>query len=349
MTPQKPAPGATPAPTPTPTGTPGPVNVGGVVLAPPPAAASGSSDLYGVGDWASQPVQPGDLGFPVDGNTGQDIAKALDSADPQTKARLQQALLWGGWYSDSSYQPMLGVFKTEDLAALAAAIKAAGQQNMPVGQLLMSSATFGVANGIAAAAQQVKAATAKAASPLPNKADLAYAADQAALSVLGRKATAAEKAAFAASYDSAVRASEGVTSRRAARAQAQLQQDAAQAQVDPSSLLPPSLPQGLIKTDRGVQDAPGGYNPDGTPGFTASVDTLGGILQNALADSNVALTDTGGSGSGASTREQPPDVNVAAENFIRNENPTEARQQDLGNTLNMFLRLISSNVAQGVG
>lgn len=308
-----------------------------MVLAPPPSAGTSSASLYGVTGWGNQPVQAGDLsipifdknGQPIPNPTGDDIARSLASADPATRARIQQALLWGGFYSDSTYRPTLGVFKPEDFTALGAAIQTAGRTQQTLSDTLMTSAMYGVAHGITAAQQQ--AAKNVVQLKEPSRVDLESYADQAALNVLGRRATPAEKIAFAASYDSSLQALQKQDERAVGKAQRQ-----AAASVNQTSLIPPTLPEGIIRNDQGVPDVPAGYNPDGTPGFGAEMTSLGGAL-------NAAQANQGGLPATA-TVEGAPSPSAAAENFFRNKNPGESATNDMQGTMTNFLNILSTKM-----
>jgi hypothetical protein len=123
-------------------------------------SSSSSTDLYGLGQWKNQPIDPS--GFPpavalLLQQAGIDTSKSLTGAqlaqvhNPGLVAQIQQMLFYAGAYG-SSVQSLgdlqIGVFGSKDIKALGDTITSAGQTGTPFGTYLTTSANYGKANGI---------------------------------------------------------------------------------------------------------------------------------------------------------------------------------------------------------
>lgn len=130
------------------------------------AAGGGSSstDLYGLGQWRDQPIDPS--GFPpsiallLQGAginlsqkiTGAQLAQAIEQVkNPALVAQLQQMLFYAGAYGSnvsSLADLQVGTFGDADSKALAQEITSAGRTGAPFGTYLTTAANYGKANGI---------------------------------------------------------------------------------------------------------------------------------------------------------------------------------------------------------
>ena len=321
---------------------------------------SSSKSLYGLGDWGSQTVNPGDLGLIVNlaqgatATTGDAIVQAFAHATLDQIATIQHALLMAGTYYPKDYTPKYGVVTQQDIAAFADAVKTAGQAGAPVADLLSQQAKAGAQLGIAAAQQQGQ--TSKVATvTLPNTQDLEAVAIKAFQSVLGHKATPQQAAQFAAMYRSMAA---GVQ-----RAQNQAQYDAenpqlptALQQADPAALTaaatvspeqqmiqqnPPNMNVLHPGGGRGAQLGLGAA--DTTAGSPLSfTDQVGGLMTLGQA---VAAAQNHGLNPGLTqiTQDSLPSADVAAQNYARNTNPKGAAATDTANVFSTFLGLLSRN------
>jgi hypothetical protein len=328
---------------------------GGITLQlPTTTSSSSSSDLYGLGEWGTQYVTPGDIPFPIGvGPKGQalgnDVIKAFAQSGPGSIAQIQRALYLGGYYSSKSYVPTYGVIKPEDIAAFGNAVTTAGQSQQPLSSVLLAGAQVGTAAGVAAARQQRVAAKSQVATvTLPNTQDLEAEAIKTFQQTLGRKATPAEAAAFAASY----RAMSGG-----------IQRANNQAQFDATT--GPAVTGGITKGQQGALDSQisqVGQTPDAHLGhqlvagqedpiqsaepesFTQQLASLGQVAAQAQSEAVPTGADaTGKPGLTQLTQESPEDPSVAAENFARDEHPNQAAAKDTANVFDQFLQILSSS------
>lgn len=357
MTPQ---PKASPSPSPGPSG-------GNLTVAQELAALNAAADgkkntgsaksLYGMGDWGSQTVNPGDLPVTVNtiaqgqATTGDAVVEAFAHGSPDQIATIQHALMMAGTYYPQSYTPKYGVVSQQDIAAFAEAVKTAGQAGQAVSSLLEGQAKAGATMGITAAQQQNSTKASVATVTLPNTQDLEAEAIKAFQQVLGRKATPKEAAGFAALYRGMAAGLQ--------RAQNQQQYDAtnppvnaALAAADPQALTdqatsvvshgtqlaPKPLGQSMHDTDFQPTQQTTLVNP---ADFSTQV---GGLM--SLGQAVAAAQQTPGSAGGGLTQitqDSLPNAAVAAENYARNVNPKGAAATDTANTFNTFLSLLQRN------
>jgi hypothetical protein len=362
--------------TPTRTAPPGPQSgtFGGITFDIPDSSTSSTPDLYSVGNWQTQQVDPGDLPFLTDiiksgqATTGEAVVKAFAQSDPGSVATIQHALMMAGYYT-GEYQPRYGVISPDDIKAFGQAVTVAGQAGMPVAQLLTQSAAYGATEGIAAAQAQVRASASGQTTVLPNTQNLEAQAINAYQQVLGRKATDKEAARFAAAYRAMV----------AAHARAQSGQLAGEfASQTPEALVGEALgmnqdagrPPGMglagnlnpnVNEGEDAPDLAGNMNPmvntgGGRPGgapdpFTDGIaqaprpgmgfsERIAGLMSLGQS-SNEALAGSAQGGGG--TVDDTVDPTVAATNYARAEHPKEAAANDVANTFNMFLSLLGQS------
>lgn len=318
-----------------------------------------TASLYGLGDWGSQTVNPGDLGLIVNlaqgakTTTGDAVVEAFAHASADQIATIQHALLMAGTYYPQSYTPKYGVVSQQDIAAFAQAVKTAGQAGAPVADLLANQAKAGAALGIQAAQQQ--GATGKVATvTLPNTQDLEAVAMKAFQAVLGKKATTQQAAQFAAYYRSMAAGAQRAANQAQYNAENPALPDAL-AQANPAALtdaatLSPEQqmiaqnPPNMGTFHPGGHAAQLGLGPgDTTTGSPLSfTDKVGGLMSLGQA---VAAAQNHGLSPGLTqiTQDSLPSADVAATNYARNTNPKGAAATDTANVFQTFLGLLSKN------
>lgn len=358
------------APTPQPQTTPSPAPSGllGSILSE--VGSSGTTkaptDLYGLGEWGTQTINPGDLPILTaiigsgQATTGNAIMAAFAQADPASQATIQRALYLGGYYSSKTYTPTYGVIKPQDMTAFGSALVVAGKTTAPLSGVLLSGAQYGITAGVTAAQQNAKAATAKI--ELPNVQTLEADAMSAFQQVLGRKATPSEAAAFAAQY----RAMSAGTQRAANQAlydtktggltQSQetgLQGELAQVgePVTPGSATsaendfpwvqgggatPGSATSAENDQQQGFLDSQ--QSPYESNDFGSEMNDLGSIAQQAQAQAIPGAT-----GLSQVTVNDPEDPTAAAENFAENADPKAAAGTDLAGQFHNLLSILGSS------
>lgn len=364
-----------PAPTPAPSGG----SFGGITLTVPDTKSKSQGDLYGVGQWGSQPVDAGDLPFVITakGNkpTADDVIKAFaGTSDPQVIAQIQQALYLGGYYS-STYTPTWGVIKPEDVSAFGNATILAGQQGASVSSVLLQGAQYGTAAGVAAAkAAAVPASKTVAEVRLPNTTDLEALAIKTAQQALGHKMNPQEAAAFAAAfraYSAGIQraanenmfaaqtnAYEQHAAAKAGKSGTSGQAVAAGASAPPANFADPTsfdaMPPGATPVAPNFSDPtsfdalpPGATAPAGGsaqagaqgPSFAEQMATLGQVAAQAQSQALTGAQPT----LTQVQMETPMDPAVAAENYARNTHPDQAAAKDVSNVFSDFLSLLSGH------
>jgi hypothetical protein len=357
----------TPQPTPQPGSPPttGDPLIDAINRATAAAQVGGTSappDLYGLGQWQTQNVNPGDLPFLANivgggqQTTGEGIVKAFAQSDPSSVATIQHALFMAGYYT-SDYTPKYGVVSPQDISAFGNAVTVAGQSGQPVAQLLEQGAAYGAAAGVQAAQQQARGG-ASGTVTLPNTATLEAEAVKAFQSELGKKATPQEAAQFAAYYRAMVKAQ--------ARAQtatplpgpvgtenpADLVDEATrlhtvpmQGPIIPGTTRPQVTEDGRTLVPKIGPIIPGTDRPlvdreTGQPATAGFGEQIGGLM--SLGQAVNAAVGTAQPG-GITFQDSVVDPSVAASNFARNLHPQDAAANDVANTFNMFLSLLGSH------
>lgn len=349
---------STPTPTPTPGAAPQTITQLLSDLNNAAGKTSGSSastaDLFGLGTYGQQKVNPGDLPFLTDilasggATTADAIVKAFLAASPDKVATIQHALVMAGFYP-SSYTPKYGIVSPEDRDAFDKAVTLAGQSGQAVSSLLEQGAAYGASAGIAAAqsqSQQGKVATVT----LPNTQNLENAAITAFQNELGRKATPKEAAAFAAAY----RAMSGGMQRQ----QNQQTFDATNPPA-PSTLqgnpmqIADSAMQSPAEQKALAEQNPPGMNPTlahelgtGQPAPTVPATSFSGQIGGLMGVGQQLAASQAGSAapSGGLTQlmqDSPVDPSVAAANFARNTHPQAAAANDVATTFQAFLSMLN--------
>jgi hypothetical protein len=331
-------------PTPAPTSGTGP---GGITLTVPTGSGSSSSsaDLYGLGVWGAQTVNPGDLPFLAGiigqgkTTTGDAVVKAFLAAPADQVATVQHALYMAGYYP-KTYIPKWGVIGPADRTAFGQAVTIAGQSGAPVTSVLEQGAEYGAEAGIAAAQASTTSQARTATVNLPNTTDLEALAIKAFQSALGHKASPKQAAAFAAAY----RAMSAGVQRNANTDvyNAQVGTNPTPIQGDPTQLVhdaaglgtPYTYHQGDSESaaEQGLRNA----QPQGFSGQIGGLMTLG---QSIAASSAAGSAQQGGLTQ--VTTESPVSPDVAAENYARNTHPKQAAANDVANTFQTFLGLLS--------
>lgn len=338
-------PGPASQPTPDPNSGVGP---GGLTLVAPTGGTSSGASKYGMGQWGSATIDPGDLPFlssiisTGQNTTGDSIVQAFAGANPQDVATIQHALLMAGYYT-AKYVPTYGVIGPKDVAAFGHLVTTAGQAGESVSKLLLDGAAYGSEAGIAAAqAQKAKVAEVR----LPNTTDLEAAATAAFQQVLGHKAGPKEQAAFAAAYRAM---SAGI--QRTANQQMYDATDpggATSGGADPTKLVENALTTPEQRLAMRQQNNPNldpvlahelgtGQAPPDIPNAPFS-DQIGGLMhlgQQELAGSAqpTGLTQV--------ETDTPVDPATAAANFARSQHPKSAAANDVANVFDMFLSLLN--------
>lgn len=335
-------------PTPAPSSGVGP---GGLTLVAPPASGSTGSnaDLYGLGVWGSQTVNPGDLPFltgivATNGKTtGDAILKAFLSAPADQVATVQHALYMAGYYP-KTFTPKWGVITPEDRSAFGQAVTIAGQSGAPVTSILTQGAAYGAAAGIAAAQASTASQARTATVNLPNTTDLEALASKAFQDALGHKASPKQAAAFAAAYRSMSAGVQRNDNQTLYNAQVGVQPTTIQG--DPEQLVrDATIDPGQAGVVR-VGGAHGNEGVDFVPTRTADTPKsfsgqVGGLM--SLGQS-IAASSAGSAQQGGLTQvttESPVSPDVAAENYARNLHPNQAAASDVANTFQTFLGLLS--------
>lgn len=365
MTPQLPS----PTPTPAPSSNPGGINLDSVVASVSGGTSSsgGSSGDYGLTSEA-QGATFDITGLPDLGTgklSGKDLINAFlaagTSGDPQraaTVAAIQHALYFAGYYT-SSYVPTWGTAKKDDASAFAAAINdlwhaqqaptsVPGAQPITLAQWLSGQAAVGAAQGTGAKQRHVVS--------VPNPTDVASVYKKVAQQELGHLPNAADTQAFVASFTKQYV--------DAANTAAGFGQQLTAAQASLGALAPSTLPQSPVPYDNSSAGAAEFTQNQMFPGFPAENPAYAGGSANAaeytqnaanppavgsdtLPQSMQTLQDVingqSGNPNGVSTASGPVSVTTAAEDFARNRHPNEAAANDLGNTLNTFLKLLAGN------
>lgn len=320
-----------------------------------PSTASKSTDLFGLGDWGAQNINPGDLptlsGLIATGGqtTGNAVVQAFASGDPGAVAQIQRALYLGGFYGQTSkYVPTYGVVSAQDLTAFGDAVTLAGKTKSSVSNVLLTHAQVGTASGLAAAAQGTTAETKSI--TLPNTQDLEAEAVKAFQAALGKKATPEQAAAFAASY----RAMSAGMQRTANQQQYDAQQGVGLSPQQETQLQGETANVGTPPSLAPTTGVPGLPPPNDqmiandtaeTPDFSQQLSSLGEVAAQAQQDALPTKTATGLT---QVTQESPEDPSVAAENFAQNSDPQRAGAHDIASQFNTFLSLLSGNFGGGV-
>lgn len=346
-----------------PSATPDPTSVEGLLDAlnnenAPSGASSSAKDLFGLGEWSGENINPGDL--PVLGSilgsgqqtTGNAIMQAFASGSPTAVAQIQRALYLGGYYS-SSYTPTYGVIGPKDITAFGNAVQIAGKTKASVSTVLLNAAQYGTAAGVAAAASQGTEAKTLTVS-LPNTQDLEAEAVKAFQAELGRKATPSEAAAFAASY----RAMSAGVQRTANQAQYDAETgagsittaQAAKLQTQVSSIgapipgQPVAPPDDQLTTHAPINEQLQSEQstPGTAPDFSQEMNSLGGVASEAQQDATPTMKSAT-SGLTQDEQETPESAANAAENFAQNAAPGEAEATGLANQFDNFLSILGTH------
>lgn len=179
---------------------PGVPNVTIPVIAPP----GGSSDIGPINLGGLLPAATGTNGF-TDAKSAQDAFSRLAVSSPALLAQIQAQLYYGGFYG-STYTPTPGLLHPEDVAAFTSALKTLATITDDQGKPATDLKSY--LGNLAAVGQQLGqgAATRRQVNVIqhPNPAAVRAAVDQAYVSVLGRKATDAERTAFGRAFDAEV-------------------------------------------------------------------------------------------------------------------------------------------------
>ena len=342
-----------------------------------PAGAGASSPGYGLSSDAAAAHfdLAGLAGLGTGQVSGADLLRAFAAAgsgrgDPSIVAAIQQALYLAGGFYTTTYTPTPGSVRPEDLTAFATALNqlaavnkaspaGGGAPSMSLGQFLMQATQAGVEGGPAAGTGRASAAKVKVVTT-PNPADVAAEYEKVAANLEGKKPSQAETQAFVHQYlQNYTNDALGKNAQVLAGAMQHHQP------VDPTKLplagppsselagnMNPAVAQGEVPpalagnmnpmVNQGGQVAGGPADPYADPNaqqqppdFASSMASLSDILQQ---------NGYGQGGTTTVTAESPENVDTAAENFARNANPTAVRQNDLGNTMNMFLNLITQKM-----
>ena len=312
--------------------------------------------------------------------TGQDVLQAFlaagQSSDQATRnmvAAIEYALYESNYYGD--HMPNMHEVTQKDAAALAQALTDLHNANaggavggdstgalkgMSISQFLTSQATLAAANGPQSPGQ---AAQGPKVIRTPNPADLAAEYEKVAQNLEGKKPTQAETQAFVRQYLSDYRDTalgQASSQYQGMVASARQRQATGQAPGTPVSYNPatdlagnlnPNVSQGETQpplagnmnpmVNQGGAQPGGPTDPSITPDTSGSEMTLAqaiatgigsGILPDPLAQNSVEFAS------------DPQSIDSAAENFAKNANPTAVHQNDLGNTMNMFLNLITKKM-----
>lgn len=324
--------------------------------------SSGGSSLYGAsGDVLNGTFDPSGLTGLANlfgngmGNqqsaTGQDILRAFlaagQSDDPtvrNTVAAIEYALFQANYYTSGA--PNLHEVTGDDVkalgqaltdlhnAGLAGASKDGTIKPMSVAQFLTSQATLAASGGPmspATAARKTKVVR------TPNPADVAAEYEKIAANLEGKRPSQSETQSFVRQY------MQNYTSEVLGQTASSYQQQVGQArqkQLSGTTATPPvgatpaapnpNLPHGITAVDPNTGMSPEVPNP-GVGDFPSAMATLNDVLGS----------DSSG---GVEFAASPESIDTAAENFARNANPTATRQNDLGNTLNTFLNLITTKL-----
>lgn len=338
----------------------------GVTLVSPQGGGSGG-DLYGLGAWGSQTIDTS--GFPTaivvalkqaGINTNEpvkadDLAKALGSIkDPNAIAQLQQMLFLSGFYSQGTTLAdlQLGRFGDKDTQALANSIVTAGKTNQSLGSYLTVGAQTGFAQGVINKASGVGVTPIYSTSPT----DEDYALRNAAHSILDREPTQDELDGFRSVFDQAYMAGQ--------KQAQQLQSQQSAAQLPDAATLGGALARtGQINPDTGLPITDAAEQPaqtiprSATPGMrvnpnSTNADTMStglGPADNpafgkfeAQRQQDLALLGQVGGAAEANnavpTITKPPDINAAAEQYLRDNDAGEIRTQ---NALSAYAQILN--------
>lgn len=338
------------------------------------ADSSGGGSLFGASsDVLNKPFDVSGLpGLTTKQNpTGRDILQAFltagQSDNPAVRnlvASIEYALYQSNYYS-SQAPPNLYEVTGHDAEALGRAlsdlsnVSSAGAsadgsvKAMSLSQFLTSQATLAAAGGPGApgsATQKVQVVR------TPNPADVAAEYEKIATNLEGKRPSQAETQAFVRQYVQSY--TQSVTGSTGAR----YNQLAAAAQVAPAAKnslttaynpatdlagnLNPNVSQiptgaGSGNLNPAVQNgSPDPYASASAPPPATDLTDSMATLQQVLAANGATTPD----GTQIATAADPESVDTAAENFARNANPTAVHQNDLGNTMNMFLNLITQKM-----
>jgi hypothetical protein len=155
-------------------------------------------NLFGLGAWAGQKVSAGNLPFPVAGSSAHDILAGAAKASAASLAQVQVALSTGGFYPKNyDLSSRLGLWDEQTRKALGTVTKLAGQSHRSVSGTLIDFARTGSTQGVEVAKQRPDHVVTV---QMPNTAELENTAQKTFEQVLGRKPTANEAEAFAATY-----------------------------------------------------------------------------------------------------------------------------------------------------
>lgn len=337
----------------------------GVGIVPDANASKSKADKYGLGQWGQAQLNTSGL-FDTAQMTADDAMQKFlqwgqDSSKVGTVAAIQQALYLSGNYYTSSYQFVPGVVRPQDQTAFAKFLiqnaqmqgdSGAGVQK-PIATVLQDNAQRGVAFGANAAAP--------AQTPvyqMPAVADLEHAAVSAAENVLGRKASPVEQTAFAAYYRHMT--ANYYDDMTGSKAQAKAQAKAAKAAglpPAPNDVNAQGIPLSAVDQstpDTGILPAAPGtaaerYNLDAglqQPATVPDTTDPNAFLQHI---SDIAGVAQGQAAQASATPDplmvnSPPSASVAAEDYMRQNNPGEAGASDMSNTFNQFLKIISGKL-----
>lgn len=291
--------------------------------------------------------------------SGTDVLNAFIAAgSPGGKNDIASAIQHALYYSGlggPDYMPEYGIITKSDVTAFANTLKLLAAANtqrpdgittpLSLGGYLKGQVALAVGSGQSSALLKAQAAAARQVNtvPLPNSADLGAAADEAFRAALGRKATAAEKQAFAVAY-------KGIYKQAVEKAQAD---------VTNAASVPDTAP--TAEPTAAPAPAPAG-RPPGTPPRPGDADFMGPVLPpkpgdpnfmgpvlpsfadgiNSLTDALAGSSNTRDLAPATVYTESAPNVGVAAANYARNTNPQEAGAHDIAGAFDTFLSLIGA-------
>lgn len=312
---------------------------------------SSGTDLYGLGQWKDQPIDPS--GFPPQVvlllqqagiNTAQQMTAAqlaaaiAKSGSPTLISTIQNMLFYAGAYGSAktlNEATQVGIFGPSDTKALTNTIIAAGQSGAPYGTYLTASANYGKANGILANI------TGAGQNPIgqASRADTDPVLRAAADSLFGHDPTPDEYARFQAFYNQKI-----------------LQEARAQTEPSADQNLPSPYAYG-----QAITDTPGGefskpptvQSPGGNVSANAAerdVQIQQSDLNNQFAQDQQVLGQVNGAASALDSGNVPTQpliaaassqgLNNAAEAFLRQDNPAAIGQQNVATKYRTLLSIL---------
>lgn len=337
-------------------------NVLGFPVVAPGSSSNTTPDLYGLGAWQDQPINI--TGFPAAvvsalSNAGistdqpmkaSDIAHALESLkDHQAVSQMQQLLFYAGFYPSGTKLSdlQLGRFTQPDTDAFKNAIITAGRTSQALGSYLSTAASTGFSQGVINQAATVGVTPIKQVNPIDEDTALRNAAH----TILGREPDQEDLAGFRAFFDQ-------VYTKGQKDALALQAQQTAQGLPSADQLGGAVLRQGVVNPATGLpfgdanEAPPANLSPVGLPGsqgrnpdFAGPNPAYAAYGQQQQQDSTTlgSVNDALTSGQQTPTLVDAPNINSAAEDYIRTHDAPAAAQQNLATKYRTLLSIIGGN------